>query len=1037
MNPTKYMKPTKINANLAALSISALAAGMAQGAIVYQDINLTVDPNNTTSANFDVFGDGSDFTLGYSANNRGKPYINNTPNPNAYVFAGSNQGLPITPFGVTVNSTFLTQQTSGLLEQNGGNWPESADTFGFVGLELVSGSNTNYGWARIFLHDTGTSASTMTLVDCAYETSNNVTIITGQTNELTYPIIYTAPPALSPVSQTNAGGATITLTVDALGAPALVYQWEKGAVGSGIYSPLTDSGNVSGSSTAVLTITNASTANMGDYIVIVTNTLGMATSSPPATQVVVPLRLTGPFPATESIYSNGVARFSIGVSSTVPATIHWFFNGSGLNDGGSISGSGTTNLVVANLGGENAGIYSVVGTNIYGAVTSSVAAVLTVVPTTGEPYESAVLAAGPWAYYRLNEFANPATNPVVFDYVGAYNGVYGSDMQNGFNGISGPLPGEGFAGFSATNYAGLFAADDANGRIAAAPWNLNTNTVTMTAWINPNGVQAGSAGVVFSRGASANGINFTGSQDASGNSTLTYHWNDDSGTYNWDSGLAPIPGDWSFVALVITPTNGTIYVYDYTAGTLRSAQNAYPNPVKSFSDLSYIGDDPVVANRQFAGTIDEVAIFNRSLSPNDLLKLYAAGIGSVGGLPPTITTQPSSLELFPNTPIQLSVAVTGTSPLSYRWFISQNNSFKALTDGGGIIGSGTNFLSISNPNSSYFTNYYVIITNSAGSVTSSVAQVQLQPLSGEPYEASVAASHPAVFYEFNETTDPSSGNAIAYDYAGGYNALYGINMENGFSGLAGPQPADGFPGFSSTNLATAAFGSESANDYVTCPAWNLNSSNVTLSIWINPTAAQGGFTGLIFCRGGDTVAGLGFGPAIGVAAPLAYTWNNDAKTFNWASGLYPPSGQWSFVSLVVTPTTATIYMMNTNGVQSATHTYNHAFQSFGSPVVIGTDSASAQSRAFTGIMDDVAVYNTALSQNQLQDLYDASAGIQPPVIMQITHSAGAVQISWNPSVGVLLQSTNLTGPWVTNAAAVSPYSVAPTNAVEFYKVRVQ
>jgi len=1038
------MNSTKTS--IAVLSASALAMGMTKGAVIYTALDLTVNPTAPSSASFAIDqSDTTEFSFGYTLNNSGKPYINNNPTgngatPGAYVCANSDQGEPMTPWGTSIDASFLTPQSSGTLLQNSGDWPADGDTTSFVGLEIVGAAGTNFAWVRINLDATGSSAtSTFEVVDCAYDTTTNETLIAGQTNVLTYPIIYTVPPALSPTSQTTNGGATIKLTVDALGAPPLVYQWEKGGIGSGIYSPLTDSGNVSGSSTAVLTITNASTANMGDYIVIVTNTLGMATSSPPATQIVIPAVLTGPTPASLSIYSNGIAHFSVAVASSVPPSIQWFFNGSRLNDGGSISGSGTTNLTVANLGAQNAGNYSVVVTNVYGAVTSSVAAVLTVVPTTGEPYESAVLAAGPWAYYRLNETTDPSTNPVAFDYVGAYNGVYGSDMQNGFNGITGPLPGEGFAGFSATNYAAQSIADDVNGQITAAPWNLNTNTVTMTAWINPNiSVQANGAGIVFSRGINANGINFTGNTDANGNSTLSYHWNNDFYTYNWDSGLAPIPGDWSFVALVITPQDATIYVYDYTANTLQSAVNVYPNPVQSFSDRSYIGDDPTAPNFQFSGTIDEVAVFNQSLSPNQLLNLYSAGLG-LKGIVPTITTQPASLELFPNHPIRLNVAVSGTTPLSYQWFVSKNNVFQALTDGGGIVGSASNALTISNPTPSYFTNYIVIVTNNAGSVTSSVAPVQLVSLSGEPYEASVVAGKPVAFYEFNETTDPSTGDAVAYDSVGGYNALYGAGMANGFYDITGPQPADGFPGFSTTNLAVEAFNGSPAG-YLTCPAWNLDSSSVTLSMWINPAEDPAGFTGLLFCRGGDTAVGLGYATSTNGSGQhtLSYTWNNDANTYNWPSGLTPPFNQWSFVSLVVTPANATIYLMNTNGILSATHAYNHVFQSFGSSGVIGTDSASPQSRAFNnGTLDDVAVYNTALSQTQLQALYDASAGITPPVTMQITHSGGAVQISWNPGVGVLLQSTNLSGPWITNAAAVSPYSVSPTNAVEFYRVRVQ
>jgi hypothetical protein len=39
--------------------------------------------------------------------------------------------------------------------------------------------------------------------------------------------------------------------------------------------------------------------------------------------------------------------------------------------------------------------------------------------------------------------------------------------------------------------------------------------------------------------------------------------------------------------------------------------------------------------------------------------------------------------------------------------------------------------------------------------------------------------------------------------------------------------------------------------------------------------------------------------------------------------------------------------------------------------------------------------------------------------------------------GKLLQATNLTGPWVTNTAAASPYTVIATNMRTFYRIKVR
>ena len=48
---------------------------------------------------------------------------------------------------------------------------------------------------------------------------------------------------------------------------------------------------------------------------------------------------------------------------------------------------------------------------------------------------------------------------------------------------------------------------------------------------------------------------------------------------------------------------------------------------------------------------------------------------------------------------------------------------------------------------------------------------------------------------------------------------------------------------------------------------------------------------------------------------------------------------------------------------------------------------------------------------------------------------GQVQLQWVS--GVSLQATNLTGPWTTNIAATSPYSVIPIEPQMFYKIEAQ
>ncbi|MCX6902572.1 MAG: immunoglobulin domain-containing protein, partial [Verrucomicrobia bacterium] len=85
-------------------------------------------------------------------------------------------------------------------------------------------------------------------------------------------------------------------------------------------------------------------------------------------------------PASQAVGMGANAAFSVVVAGAEPFGFQWRGNGQDLTDGGAISGATTTNLTIANVETNHAGLYSVVITNVFGSVTSSVA-VLTVVST--------------------------------------------------------------------------------------------------------------------------------------------------------------------------------------------------------------------------------------------------------------------------------------------------------------------------------------------------------------------------------------------------------------------------------------------------------------------------------------------------------------------------------------------------------------------------------------------------------------------------------------------------------------------------------
>ncbi len=103
------------------------------------------------------------------------------------------------------------------------------------------------------------------------------------------PVIVTQP-----LSQTAAPGASVVLTVAAVGNAPLSYQWRKDTTN------LSDGGDVSGCATAALSIRNVSSTAAGTYSVIVSNSLSATVS---ADAVLTVASVTAPGVAFSTLYS--------------------------------------------------------------------------------------------------------------------------------------------------------------------------------------------------------------------------------------------------------------------------------------------------------------------------------------------------------------------------------------------------------------------------------------------------------------------------------------------------------------------------------------------------------------------------------------------------------------------------------------------------------------------------------------------------------------------------------------------------------------
>ncbi len=137
--------------------------------------------------------------------------------------------------------------------------------------------------------------------------------------------------------------------------------------------------------------------------------------------------------------------------------------------------------------------------------------------------------------------------------------------------------------------------------------DLTTNTMTMSAWIKRNGDQNSYAGIIFHRAGTANGLNFRN------NNELGFHWNNSQ--WGWSSGLIVPDNEWAHVAMVVSPTETTLYLNGQP-----SVNTANP-PSVLFDGVMNFGADPNWSARRFNGEMDEVIIYNRSLSQDEIREL--------------------------------------------------------------------------------------------------------------------------------------------------------------------------------------------------------------------------------------------------------------------------------------------------------------------------------------------------------------------------------------------------------------------------------
>lgn len=302
------------------------------------------------------------------------------------------------------------------------------------------------------------------------------------------------------------------------------------------------------------------------------------------------------------------------------------------------------------------------------------------------------------------------------DIVGTNNGV----LMGGATATVVGLVGQAFS-FDGTN--GFVQIPDSP---VLRPTNLTVEAWVLFSSLNSLASNPGHQYIVFKQNSRGNQYNFEGfglGKDRYPNVTnrngdvLYFNVSDTSGTiYEVDSAITVQTGIWYHVVGVRGPNFIQLYVNGNFEG-----QTAVNSPQSYGNFPLYFGTtgQPSFFDGKLAGRLDEVSLYNRALSSNEIAAIYVAGAAGKckAAAGPAITAQPANQNVVAGSNALFSATVIGSLPVSYQWQLNGLN----LANDGRISGAASNVLAIANVQLADAGNYTLVVSNPVGVVTSAVA----------------------------------------------------------------------------------------------------------------------------------------------------------------------------------------------------------------------------------------------------------------------------------------------------------------------------
>jgi len=264
-------------------------------------------------------------------------------------------------------------------------------------------------------------------------------------------------------------------------------------------------------------------------------------------------------------------------------------------------------------------------------------------------------------------------------------------------------------------------------------------------------------------------------------------------------------------------------------------------------------------------------------------------------------------------------------------------------------------------------------------------------------QAGMPGIDPIIEYLFDEGSGTTAANTGSYTTDPNYDITLGLDRDGNVDPNCDPEweydPCNPDRGWYMRLDGGSEVNEYSDTDYLVFSALNFADpgiNHMSITAWIKRGVGEqaDGYTGLVHSRDYDEVlinAGLTFGGGAGGKegwgwnGQVGYGWVEDAGCWGYHSELYIPEEEWAFCAVVVKPDSADLYMSDGNELWAATNVFEHPPELWEVPIEIGSDLNRGGERSFRGAMDDVRIYDYALTAGEIMGLAGVEGIIYVPL----------------------------------------------------------